>query len=382
MYSYVRLILHDLGISLPHEGGFSEVKNAYIKSAYYSICDNYGVNADETWMHGDWFYATGYGIFGHEVKATKRSPPDSLTRCIITQSKGFTRKGIEKISRSARAYVYLVFTSQVEVRSSTVGDSAPAVDAQQVFKSTFKALINEDYSIVIDTERYQGVLEHALSKEDFSVGTGIYMLPSDLNLNIGKTKGYNNKILVSNTGMKIDSNKDINKDHKKSIPPESGKAEGVAHDAPKMMKNMDKPVKDDFAAQHDNLKMLAEKHIDDKLAITHQDINKDHKQGSQKDIRSWLAKQALCQVHMRPPKEINHPHYDVTKPNEEHQFDLLYMPHNVFEGNTYKYILTGIDVASRYKIARPLKTKKSSEVAFVLEAIYKKGDMFKYPKVF
>ena len=58
------------------------------------------------------------------------------------------------------------------------------------------------------------------------------------------------------------------------------------------------------------------------------------------------------------------------------------MPHNLFEGNTYKYVLTGINVASRCKVARPLRTKKSSEVAFVLEAIYKKGGVFKYPKVF
>ena len=55
---------------------------------------------------------------------------------------------------------------------------------------------------------------------------------------------------------------------------------------------------------------------------------------SRKDIRLWLAKQALWQVHIPPPKEINHPHYDVTKPNEQHHFDLLYMLHNVFEGNT------------------------------------------------
>ena len=103
---------------------------------------------------------------------------------------------------------------------------------------------------------------------------------------------------------------------------------------------------------------------------------------SRKDIKSWLAKQALWQVHIPPPKEINHPHYDVTKPNEQHQFGLLYMPHNLFEGNTYKYVLTGINVASRCKVARPLRTKKSSEVAFVLEAIYKKGGVSKYPKVF
>ena len=91
------------------------------------------------------------------------------------------------------------------------------MDAQKVFKSTFKALINNYYSITIDIERYQGVLGHALSKEDFSVGRAIYMLPSNLNVNIGKTKGYNNKILVSNTGIKIGSNRDKNKDRKKLL---------------------------------------------------------------------------------------------------------------------------------------------------------------------
>ena len=72
----------------------------------------------------------------------------------------------------------------------------------------------------------------------------------------------------------------------------------------------------------------------------------------------------------------------MTKPNEQHQFDLLCMPHNLFEGNTYKYILTGINVASRHNVARPLGKKNSNEDVFVLEAIYKKGGVFKYPKVF
>ena len=166
-------------------------------------------------MYRDWLYTTDYVIFGHEVKITERSPPDNLTQWIITQSKGFTRKGIEQISRSVRAYIYLVLTSQVQARSNIVGNSAPAVDAQKVFEITFKALINGDYSIGIDTEKYQRVLEHALFKVEFFVGIGIYMLPSNLNLSIGKTKGYNNKIFVTNTGMKIGSNRDINSDHKK-----------------------------------------------------------------------------------------------------------------------------------------------------------------------
>ena len=149
------------------------------------------------------------------------------------------------------AYVYPVLSSQTQARSTIVGNSVPAVDAQQLFKDMFKSLINEDLST--DIEKYQGVLEHALSKVDFSVGIGIYMLPSNLNLSIGKTKGYNNKILVSNTDMKIGSNKDINKDHKKLpvTPPDDDMLKIVIP-----------------AAQYDNLKMLTEKHNDEKLAIT------------------------------------------------------------------------------------------------------------------
>ena len=107
------------------------------------------------------------------------------------------------------ACVYLVLTSQVQARSSIAGNSAPAVDAQQHLKDTFKSLIKADLSIDIKK------LEHALSKVDFSVGISIYMLTSNLNLAIGKKEGHNNKILVSNRGMKIASNKDINRDHKK-----------------------------------------------------------------------------------------------------------------------------------------------------------------------
>ena len=96
VYFHIRLILHDLGIFLPHEDGFRKVKNSYINSSYYNTCDKYGVDPTETWMYGDRFYTTNYGIFGHEVKATNRSPPDNLTRWIIAQSKGFTKKVLKR----------------------------------------------------------------------------------------------------------------------------------------------------------------------------------------------------------------------------------------------------------------------------------------------
>ena len=43
VYIHVRPILHHLGVSLAHKDGFRNVKNSYIKSAYYSICDDYAL---------------------------------------------------------------------------------------------------------------------------------------------------------------------------------------------------------------------------------------------------------------------------------------------------------------------------------------------------
>ena len=48
VYFHVRTMLHYLGIFLLHQHEFNKVKNSYIKSAYYSICVDYSVNADKT----------------------------------------------------------------------------------------------------------------------------------------------------------------------------------------------------------------------------------------------------------------------------------------------------------------------------------------------
>ena len=64
-----------------------------------------------------------------------------------------------------------------------------------------------------------------------------------------------------------------------------------------------------------------------------------------------------------------------------HQFDLLYMPSNTLYGNKYKYILAGIDAASRFKVVRPLRTKQAHDVAEMIADIYKVG-LLTYPKIF
>ena len=50
-------------------------------------------------------------FFGNGGNATKKSQPDNLAQMIITQSKGIVRKGIGKIIKSVRAYIYSALTS-------------------------------------------------------------------------------------------------------------------------------------------------------------------------------------------------------------------------------------------------------------------------------
>ena len=100
-----------------------------------------------------------------------------------------------------------------------------------------------------------------------------------------------------------------------------------------------------------------------------------------KVIEQWLSQQAFWQVHLPAPKRVDRPHYQVTIPNEMHQFDLLYMPSDTVYGNKYKYILAGIDATSRYKVARPLRTKQARDMAEMIAEIYKVGPLT-YPSRF
>ena len=65
----------------------------------------------------------------------------------------------------------------------------------------------------------------------------------------------------------------------------------------------------------------------------------EYSKGQPKVIKQWLSRKAFWQVHLPAPKRVDKPHYQVTTPNDMHQFDLLYMPSDTLYGNKYKYIL-------------------------------------------
>ena len=101
-----------------------------------------------------------------------------------------------------------------------------------------------------------------------------------------------------------------------------------------------------------------------------------------KTARAWLSKQAMWQIYKAPPKIIPRPS-SVNSfnaiPNDMHQADLLFLPHDKIGKKTYKYALTVVDVASRYKEAEALTDKTATQVASALERIYKRSPLT-YPK--
>ena len=66
-------------------------------------------------------------------------------------------------------------------------------------------------------------------------------------------------------------------------------------------------------------------------------------------------------------------------PNDIHQADILYLPHDKFKKKTYKYALNIVDVASRYKGSYQLTTKNSKEVAQAFQWMYKNTEL-NFPK--
>ena len=103
---------------------------------------------------------------------------------------------------------------------------------------------------------------------------------------------------------------------------------------------------------------------------------------TKEEAEKWLLKQPLYQTYLPAPKYIPRPNASLSlyaKPNDIHQADILYLPHDKFKKKTYKYALNIVDVASRYKGSYQLTTKFSKEVAQAFQWIYENTPL-NYPK--
>ena len=97
-----------------------------------------------------------------------------------------------------------------------------------------------------------------MSKVDYVIGEFIYMLPSNMNLRIGKVKDYNNKILISSPSFKIGTNLKINLDGEKDKPDVKPKEVEMVKTKPDVKQKKEPDVKFNKEHKHD-VKMIRTK---------------------------------------------------------------------------------------------------------------------------
>ena len=191
VYYHIRRILRQILAPLPNEENFDKYNNNCSIEQAIRIADEYGASRN-------FYIYAGHYYFWKDSHA-------SWSKWIRPDAHGFTKAGLEKISESIRAYTYLVLTSQAGARHRILGNDAEAIVAQRLFHDNLEDVINKAVSLQDDVTRYQNTLKYARSSLDYSVGKGLYMLPSDMLLKpLNQViEGYNDKIVINTSGLNL-----------------------------------------------------------------------------------------------------------------------------------------------------------------------------------
>ena len=214
VYYHIRRILKILEIPLPYENSFNQYSNPYNHEKFIGICSEYGEYDLTKWRNQKYFSTWQSRSWETNKPGMSYINENSFSKWIIEKSDGLTTLGLQNLSETVRDYTYLILTSQTSTRGPIIGHEAQNLDPQCTFLNTFENIVNRRVNIPEDIRRFQKTLQYARSKVDYVICEFIYMLPSDMNLRIGKVKNYNNKILISSPSFKIGTNLKINLDVK------------------------------------------------------------------------------------------------------------------------------------------------------------------------
>lgn len=275
VYYQVRRILFELGVALPQDKSWNVFNNSYDRGAYERICKEFNVDSNADWRQKMYPSGDGLGViyttshsawkrtdfkhdnssqhiasstssdldlskmtFGPEVSGERHCgvssceylPPkkvhidyiqqadtvkDAWNTFILDTAEGFTRAGVERINDSIRTYCWAILGSQSQTRTDILG-TGTAFDAQKQFLANVEDAINSPVDLPNQITRYQNTLKYARSKVDYVYGIGLYMSPSNMELQIGTIKDYNNEIVVATGEQTLGFNNGVNN---QPIPP-------------------------------------------------------------------------------------------------------------------------------------------------------------------
>ena len=243
----IRRLLYEMGCALPDDTGFNQINNPHdlagidrIKREFNTPTDfrnKRGPNGGLGDIHAQFFFS-GRKTKVINLKSTtwSNSWPQNLIRFrdeglpdfkiqrviqyimnpephqegwfMLRESYGLTMAGKGRLNRSIEAFVYCVLGAQVNMRSSITGQSGSAQEVKQELINLFeKAIIEEELSV--SAQRYQTAIQSSRAKLDFALAPGLWLLPSDLEINLTRKVGYNNFLQKATEHMKLGVN-DVN----------------------------------------------------------------------------------------------------------------------------------------------------------------------------
>ena len=120
--------------------------------------------------------------------------PFDYKRVVPDHSKSFTSPGIVRLNDSIRAYVYCLLGAQVQARQA-----GSSLESQQEFLVLVNDLIMKKQSLQDSISNFEDALTKTRGQTNYVIAKGLYMIPSDLNLNaLGQSvKGFNDKIKIA-----------------------------------------------------------------------------------------------------------------------------------------------------------------------------------------
>ena len=231
-YYQFRRILSELQVPLPHDNSFNHFNNRMDMRAFERICNEFNImcradfrqKLDRNHGMGTLYLWGTHRVYNFDywrehtsfepgaavrLGSIEQQHENAWSTFILDKSKGLTMAGVERINDSIRTYVWCLLGSQAQTRSDVM-DQSTGFDAQKQYLANLEDAINSVVDLPSSIQRYQDVLRYARSKVDFAVGGGLYMLPSDLGLQVGTITNYNNKILVAGNDQKLGKNEHIN----------------------------------------------------------------------------------------------------------------------------------------------------------------------------
>ena len=120
----------------------------------------------------------------------------------MEEKSGLTQAGMARLNHWIEAFVYRILGTQVSVRSSILGSSGSAKEAQREFLILVDDAIRMP-DISKNVQRFQFAIDKAKVRLDLAVSPSTWLMPSNLLVNTQSMVGYNKSRKKASSDMKL-----------------------------------------------------------------------------------------------------------------------------------------------------------------------------------